>query len=367
VVPESDESVQFFSLVGGRFLGQYLTHACSRVAIFDLDGNHEGDVELPGLGSVVGFAGKADDPETFFLFHGFTHAPSVFRYDVATGESTLWKAPRVDFDPDAFEVKQVFYASKDGTQIPMFIVHRKGIELNGTNPVYMSGYGGFGIPTTPMFSVSYLAWVEQGGVLAISNMRGGAEYGEEWHRAGMRANKQNVFDDFIAAGEWLVANGYTSPEHLGISGGSNGGLLVGAALTQRPDLFASVVCSAPLLDMIRYEQFSIGRTWNDEYGTADDATEIEWLLSYSPYHHTKEGTDYPAVLFTSFDSDSRTDPCHARKMAAALQHDTSSTRPILFRREAKVGHSSRSITRTIDLSVDTFTWNAAQLGLDLAD
>jgi prolyl oligopeptidase len=250
----------------------------------------------------------------------------------------------------------------------MFVIHGEGVEPDGARPTILYGYGGFNISMSPAYSANVLAWVEAGGVYAVANLRGGDEYGEAWHRAGMRALKQNVFDDFLAAADWLIENDWTSPAHLGISGGSNGGLLVGAALTQRPELFRAVVCSAPLLDMVRYEKFGLGVTWNDEYGTADDAEELGWLLGYSPYHRVVDGTSYPAVLFTVFESDTRVDPLHARKMCAALQHATTAdaaARPVLIRRETKVGHGTRSVTRTIDLAVDTLSFLAGHLGLNL--
>ena len=289
----------------------------------------------------------------------------VFRYDLPSATLQPWADP-----PGAVEVKgivaeQITYQSKDGTAVRLFLLHNETTTPNGTRPTVLYGYGGFNIPLTPAYSSTILAWVEAGGVYAIANLRGGSEEGEAWHRAGMRENKQNVFDDFIAAGEWLVANGWTSPGHLGITGGSNGGLLVGAALTQRPDLFASVICSAPLLDMIRYEQFGLGESWNDEYGTVADPEEFGWLIDYSPYHRVQPGTSYPAVLFAVFDSDSRVDPNHARKMCAALQAATTGERAVVLRREVDVGHAGRSISRYVALYADELAFHAAQLGLPL--
>ena len=259
---------------------------------------------------------------------------------------------------------RLHYSSADGTQVHMFVVAPVA-EPDRPRPTVLYGYGGFNNALTPAYTPSMLAWVEAGGVWAVANLRGGSENGEEWHRAGMRERKQNVFDDFVAAAERLVADGWTTAGQLGIYGGSNGGLLVGAALTQRPDLYAAVVCSAPLLDMVRYELFGLGRTWNDEYGTADDPEELGWLVSYSPYHRVADGVDYPAVLFTTFDSDTRVDPLHARKMCAALQHATAGTRPILLRRERDVGHGARSVSRTVQLSVDQLAFLADRLGLPL--
>jgi len=259
---------------------------------------------------------------------------------------------------------QVVYESPDGTKVRMFVLTRSDAGSE-PRPTILYGYGGFGVPLTPAFSATILAWVEAGGVYAVANLRGGSEEGEQWHRDGMRGNKQNTFDDFHAAAEWLIANGITTSAQLTISGGSNGGLLVGAALTQRPELYAAVICAAPLLDMVRYEQHGLGQTWSDEYGSAAVAEELEWLLAYSPYHNVKESTDYPAVLFTVFDGDSRVDPLHARKLAAALQHATSGTSPILIRREADVGHGARAVSRSVDLSVDTLSFAAAVTGLPL--
>ena len=260
--------------------------------------------------------------------------------------------------------RQIEYTSADGTTVRMVLVAPTK-EPDRPRPAVLYGYGGFGVPLTPGYSAGLLAWVEAGGVYAVANLRGGSEEGEDWHRAGMREHKQNVFDDFHAAAERLIADGWTTPGQLSISGGSNGGLLVGAAMTQRPELFAAVVCSAPLLDMVRYEQFGLGETWSDEYGTAQDAEELGWLLSYSPYHHVRDGVDYPATLFTVFDGDTRVDPLHARKMAAALQHATSGDRPILVRREQDVGHGARALSRTIALSVDTLAFSAKWSGLEL--
>jgi prolyl oligopeptidase len=369
LLAESDDVLTDYTLTDDAVVAVRQHDVVSQLTVHDLQtGDARGQIELPGLGTASVSSRPEGGHEVWIGYTDNVTPYKVLHHDVSTGETKTWAETPGAIPADGISSKQVFVASKDGTQVPMFVIARDDIDLDGARPTVLYGYGGFNVAMDPAYSSNVLGWVEQGGVYAIANLRGGSEYGEEWHRAGMRANKQNVFDDFIAAGEWLVASRYTSPGHLGISGGSNGGLLVGAALTQRPDLFRSVVCSAPLLDMVRYEQFSIGRTWNDEYGTAEKADELEWLLGYSPYHQVHDGTEYPAVLFTSFDSDSRTDPCHARKMCAALQWATTAAdHPILFRREAKVGHSARSITRSIELSVDTFTWNAAQLGLKLSD
>ncbi|MGA5699237.1 prolyl oligopeptidase family serine peptidase [Peterkaempfera bronchialis] len=348
-------------------------HAVSEVAVHDLaTGELLHTVELPGLGSVGGFS--CSDPrvpgggfEAWFRYGDHTAPERVLRYDGRTGEVAPWaEAPgRVELPP--VTVRQVTYRSSDSTEVRMFLIARSDLPP-GPRPTVLYGYGGFQVSLTPGFSPGVLAWVEAGGVYAIVNLRGGLEEGEEWHRAGMLDRKQNVFDDFHAAARWLLENGVTEPGRLGISGGSNGGLLVGAAVTQRPDLYAAAVCSAPLLDMVRYERFGLGRTWNEEYGTADDPVQLGWLLAYSPYHRVRAGTAYPAVLFTVFDQDTRVDPLHARKLCAALQWATTADpdeRPVLLRREKDVGHGARSVTRTVGLSTDTTCFLAARLGLDL--
>jgi prolyl oligopeptidase len=324
-------------------------------------------VALPGLGS-ASVTGRPDEgPEVWIGYTDHVTPYRVLHLDVPTGVVEPWSEPPGWTGGVAgVTTEQVTYRSVDGTQVRMFVISR---PQPGPRPTILYGYGGFNIPLAPEYSSTIQAWVEAGGVYAIANLRGGSEEGEAWHRDGMRDRKQNVFDDFAAAARWLIDEGRTDPEHLAISGGSNGGLLVGAALTQHPELFRAVVCSAPLLDMVRYELFGLGQTWNDEYGTASDRTELGWLLSYSPYHHVVEGTRYPAVLFTTFDGDTRVDPLHARKLCAALQWATASDpdeRPVLLRRERKVGHGARSVTRTIELAVDQLSWLAGQLGLVLA-
>jgi prolyl oligopeptidase len=329
-------------------------------------------VPLPGTGSLTGLTvPDRDTPERDgSLWIGWTDLvtpPQVHRYDRATGETVLETTAPGDVTVPDVRTEQREFTSRDGTTVRMFVV----TPATGTGPwpAMVTGYGGFGISREPAYTSSALAWVAAGGAYALVSLRGGGEEGEEWHRAGNRGRKQNVFDDFHAAAESLITSGTTTAGQLGISGGSNGGLLVGAALVQRPDLYRAVVCSAPLLDMVRYEEFSLGRTWNDEYGTAADADELGWLLSYSPYHQVQDGTEYPAVLFTVFESDSRVDPLHARKMCAALQDATTgevTTRPVLFRRETDVGHGARSISRSVALSVDTLAFLAAHTGLELA-
>jgi prolyl oligopeptidase len=327
-------------------------------------------VELPGLGSVGGLSERPEGGhEAWFGYTDHTHPTSVLRYDARTEELTTWAETPGAVDVPAVRSEQVTYRSKDGTEVRMVIVSPGSDEPTSASPSHprpavLYGYGGFGVALTPAYSANILAWVEAGGVWAVAGLRGGAEEGETWHRAGMREHKQNVFDDFHAAAEYLVENGWTTREQLGISGGSNGGLLVGAALTQRPDLYRAVVCSAPLLDMVRYEKFGLGATWNDEYGTAVDPEELAWLLSYSPYHHVRDGVEYPAVLFTVFDGDTRVDPMHARKMCAALQAATGAQperSPILIRAEGEVGHGARAVSRTVDLGADQLAFLSTHL------
>ncbi len=347
-------------------LCSWTRHAVSEVSVHDLrTGTRTGEVPLPGIGSVGGISERPEGGhEAWFGYTDHTTPSSVYRYDALTGGTELWARAPGTVDVPTVHTRQVEYTSRDGTAVRMFVISPEA-EPDRPRPTVLYGYGGFNVPLTPGYSSGVLAWVEAGGVYAVANLRGGSEEGEEWHRAGMREHKQNVFDDFHAAAERLVSDGWTTSAQLGISGGSNGGLLVGAALVQRPELYAAVVCSAPLLDMVRYERFGLGATWNDEYGSAEDPEELGWLLGYSPYHSVREGVDYPATLFTVFDGDTRVDPLHARKMCAALQHATCGDRPILVRREKDVGHGARAVSRSVDLSVDTTTFLAAHTGLAL--
>ncbi|TDD61127.1 prolyl oligopeptidase family serine peptidase [Actinomadura rubrisoli] len=346
-------------------LAGWTRHAISEITVHDLaTGERLGAIPMPGLGSIGGIIERPEGGhEAWFGYADNVTPSSVLRYDARTGETTLWASAPGTVEVPEIETRQVAYTSRDGTEVRMLVSSLPG--SSGPRPAVLYGYGGFNIPLTPAYSAGILAWVEAGGVYAVANLRGGSEEGEEWHRAGMREHKQNVFDDFHAAAEKLVADGLTTPSQLAISGGSNGGLLVGAALTQRPDLYRAVVCSAPLLDMVRYERFGLGQTWNDEYGTADDPEELGWLLAYSPYHNVHAGTAYPATLFTTFGSDTRVDPLHARKFCAALQHATASDAPILMRNEAEVGHAARSVSRSVALTADTLAFMAAQTGLGL--
>ena len=303
---------------------QYVRNVVSQVKIFDLDGKPAGEIRLPSLGAISGSSGSWDSNEIFVSFESFNIPSTIYRYDLRGGELKAWVTPKVPIDPNAYTVEQVWYESKDKTRVPMFLFYKKGMVKNGATPVWMTSYGGFDVNLTPAFSPSAVEWADAGGIYAQPNIRGGGEFGEAWHQAGMMEKKQNVFDDFIAAGEWLIANHYTNSSKLAIEGGSNGGLLVGASLTQRPDLFRAVVCEYPLLDMLRFQKFMKGSFWVPEYGSADDPEQFKYLLKYSPYQNVKDGTAYPAVLFITGDGDTRVAPLHARKMAARLQAANSS-------------------------------------------
>jgi prolyl oligopeptidase len=344
IIPErADAVLKSVSVADGLMVAQYEVNAASEIRIFDLEGKPRGVVELPAIGS-ASISTEENRSEAFLSFTSFNTPPSIYRLDLRDpGERELWERPEIPVDPSMVDVKQVWYESKDETRVPMFIVHKKGLDLDGDNPTILYGYGGFNISQTPGFSSTMFPWFEAGGVYAIANLRGGGEFGASWHRAGTLENKQNVFDDFIAAAEWLIENKYTNPDRLGIAGGSNGGLLVGAAVTQRPDLFAAAICGVPLLDMLRYQSFLMARYWVPEYGTAEDAEHFVWLRAYSPYHHVRTGTRYPAVLFNTGENDTRVHPMHARKMAALMQASTASDpaeRPILLWVDRDSGHGA---------------------------
>ncbi len=364
IIPERQAVIRGFSLAGGKLFVNYLENVVSRVRVFQPDGEPVRDITFPDIGSVGTISGRWESNEAFYAFSSFHIPPTIYRYDVATGKQEVWARLAVPINSDRFDVEQVWYASKDGTRIPMFLMHLKGLKRDGSHPTLLTGYGGFNVSLTPRFSPRAVLWVEHGGVYAVPNLRGGGEFGEKWHRAGMLENKQNVFDDFIAAAEWLIKNGYTQPKKLAISGGSNGGLLVGAALTQRPELFRAVVCRYPLLDMIRYHKFLVAKFWIPEYGSSDDPKQFKYLYAYSPYHHVKSGTKYPAVLFVTGDSDTRVDPLHARKMTARLQAATASDRPILLRYDTKAGHSGGlPVSRQIEELTDELSFLFWQLGV----
>jgi prolyl oligopeptidase len=369
LVPQSDGVLESSDVLADVLVVGHQRDAVSTLALHDREtGAFLRPFELPGAGSAWAYGRPEGGHELWLSYTDYTTPDLVYHHDLSTGERRVWAEPPGWSRQSGITSRQVFATSKDGTRVPMFLVHRAGAEPDGRRPVILTGYGGFNHSMTPLYTPKYQVWAEAGGVYAVAGLRGGSEYGEEWHRAGRRERKQNVFDDFAACAEWLLENGWTDRDHLAIAGGSNGGLLVGAALTQRPELYRAVICSAPLLDMVRYERFGLGRTWNDEYGSADVAEELEWLLGYSPYHHVEPGTAYPAVLFTLFASDARVDPMHGRKMCAALQWATVSdpaARPVLLRAETDVGHGARAVTRSIELSVDGDAFLASQVGLDL--
>jgi prolyl oligopeptidase len=347
VVPETRETLQAVTLVNNRFVLNYLKDAYTQVKIYETSGKFVNEVAFPGIGSAAGFGGKASDKETFYSFTGFTTPTTIYRYDMVTGKSTIFRQPKVDFNPAAYETKQVFYTSKDGARVPMFITHKKGLKLDGNNPTFLYGYGGFNISLSPAFSVGNLVWMELGGIYAQPNLRGGGEYGEDWHQAGMKLKKQNVFDDFIGAAEWLIANKYTSTPKLAIGGGSNGGLLVGAVMTQRPKLFGAALPAVGVMDMLRFQKFTIGWAWVSDYGSSEDPEEFKALYAYSPLHNIKPGTSYPPTLITTADHDDRVWPGHSFKFAAALQEAQGGSAPILIRIETKAGHGAGKPTSKI--------------------
>lgn len=348
IIPEGESLLEGVSTGGGKLFANYLENATNKIYQMNYDGSSINEIELPGPGSAGGLGGKEEDQIMFYTYTSFNYPPTIFKYDVATGESELFNQPELAFNPDDFESKQVWFESKDGTKVSMFIVHKKGLELNGDNPTLLYGYGGFNISLSPSFSVSNIILLENGGVYALANLRGGGEYGEEWHKAGMLDKKQNVFDDFIAAAEYLIAEGYTSSEKLAIKGGSNGGLLVGAVMTQRPELFKVAIPQVGVLDMLRFHRFTVGKGWIPEYGCADSSeTEFKYLLAYSPLHNLKSGTAYPATLITTADHDDRVVPAHSFKFAAQLQESHTGKNPVLIRIETDAGHGAGKPTSKI--------------------
>jgi prolyl oligopeptidase len=363
VLAEREHVLQGVSSVGGRLVAVWLEDVSHRPRVFELDGTPVRDVPLPALGTVGGFAGERGARHAYYTFSNFTTPPTIYRYDVTTGTSTVWSETRVPYDPAAFETKQVFYQSKDGTRVPMFIVARKGLPLDGGNPTLLYGYGGFNISLLPSLNPLLVAFLEQGGVYAQPNLRGGGEYGERWHEAGMKANKQNVFDDFIAAAEWLVANGYTRPERLAIQGGSNGGLLVGAAMTQRPELFRVALPAVGVMDMLRFHRFTIGWNWIADYGSSDDPEGFRYLSAYSPLHNLKDGVSYPATLVTTADHDDRVVPAHSFKFAARLQAAHRGPNPVLIRIETQSGHGASSTAKALETTRDVYAFAMQQLGM----
>ncbi len=364
IIPQSAETLEGVGLVGERFVASYLRDAHAVVRAFRLDGGSLGEIPLPGLGTASGFSGEREDMETFFGFTGFTFPTTIYRHDFKTGESTVFRRPTLDFDPSRYETRQVFCTSRDGTRVPVFLVHRKGLVPDGNTPTYLYGYGGFGISLTPSFSTGNVVWLEMGGALAVACLRGGGEYGEEWHLAGTKARKQNVFDDFIAAAEWLVREKYTRPERLAIGGGSNGGLLVAACMIQRPDLFGAVLPAVGVHDMLRFHKFTIGWAWTSDYGSPDDPEDFKSLLAYSPLHNLKPGTAYPPVLITTADHDDRVVPSHSFKFAAALQAVQGGPAPVLIRIETKAGHGAgKPMTKVIEEAADRWAFLAQVMGI----
>nr|WP_106638766.1 prolyl oligopeptidase family serine peptidase [Allosphingosinicella vermicomposti] len=364
IVKEDVATLDGASIVGGTLLTTYLVDAKAEVRRYALDGALKGKISLPGIGAVGGFDGEADDPETFFAFTSFATPTTVYRYDAATDKATPWAEPKLKFNPADYEVSQRFYTSKDGTKVPMFIAHKKGLDLSKGAPTILYGYGGFNVSMTPAYSPTRLAWMEQGGVYAVANLRGGGEYGKPWHDAGRLQNKQNVFDDFIAAGEYLIAQGFTTKDKLAVQGGSNGGLLVGAVVNQRPDLFAAGLPAVGVMDMLRFDRWTAGRYWVDDYGYPNKEADFKLLHAYSPYHNVKTGVDYPALLVTTADTDDRVVPGHSFKYAAAIQAADIGDKPHLIRIETRAGHGSGKPTdKIIEEYADMWAFTAKHTGL----
>ncbi|HTF91091.1 MAG TPA: prolyl oligopeptidase family serine peptidase [Planctomycetota bacterium] len=363
VIPQSADTLASVSLVGDHFIGSYLKDARSVVRVFDLSGKPLRDVELPGLGTAEGFGGKRSDPETFYAYDSFTSPSAVYRYDIASGQSEIFRAPKLVFDPAAYMTEQVFCTSKDGTRVPIFLTYKKGLERNGQNPTLLYAYGGFNQSMTPTFRPARIAWMERGGIFAVANLRGGGEYGEEWHAAGTKLKKQNVFDDFIAASEWLIAQKYTSTSKLAIQGGSNGGLLIGAVIAQRPELFGAALPAVGVMDMLRFHKFTIGWAWTSDYGSSEDPEEFKALHAYSPYHNLRAGTCYPPTMVTTADHDDRVVPAHSFKFTAELQHDQACRNPTLIRIDVRAGHGAGKPTaKLIDQYADEMAFTLSALG-----
>ncbi len=366
IVPQAEETLNGVQMINDQFVVNYLKDAYTRIEIFDKSGKLVREVELPGIGSAGGFGGKQKDTETFYTYSSYNAPPTIYRYDMKTGKSTLFRRAGVKFDGSQYEVKQVFYNSKDGTRVPMFLTYKKGLKLDGSNPTILYGYGGFNISQTPGFSVARVPWLEMGGVYAVANIRGGAVYGKSWWANGAKLKKQNVFDDFIAAGEWLIVNKYTSTPKLAVQGGSNGGLLVGAVLNQRPDLFGAALPAVGVMDMVRFTKFTVGAAWKSDYGSPDDPTEFKALYAYSPLHNIRPGTKYPATLVTTSDHDDRVFPAHSFKYAATLQDAQAGSAPILIRIETKAGHGAGKPTaKVIQEQADIYGFLVKSLGMNV--
>jgi len=364
VVPESADTLNGVQFINNQFVLNYMKDAATRIKIYETDGKFVRDVELPGIGSAGGFGGKRTDWETFYSYSSYNAPPTIYRYDMKSGKSTVFREAKVKFDPSLYEVKQVFYPSKDGTKVPMFVTYKKGIKLDGMNPTILYGYGGFNVASTPSFSVSRIAWMEMGGVYAVAGIRGGSEYGKEWWKGGSRLNKQNTFDDFAWAGKWLIENKYTSTPKLAIQGGSNGGLLVGAVLNQNPDLFGAALPAVGVMDMLRFTEFTVGAAWKSDYGDPRDAADFKVMYAYSPYHNAKGGTKYPATLVTTADHDDRVFPAHSFKYAAAMQAAQAGDAPVLIRIETKAGHGAgKPTSKQIEELADIYGFLMKNLGM----
>jgi prolyl oligopeptidase len=367
IIPEKPEPLQSSTSAGGKLFVSYLKDVITRYYVYDFNGKLENEVEMPSIGTAGGFGGEADDKFVFYTFTSFTFPPTIYRYDIASKKSTIFRSPEVDFKATDFETKQVFYTSKDGTKVPMFIVYKKGLQLNGKNPTILYGYGGFNVNLNPAFSTFLIPFLEQGGIYAQANLRGGGEYGEKWHEQGMKLKKQNVFDDFIAAGEYLIANKYCTSDYLALRGGSNGGLLVGAVINQRPDLAKVAIPQVGVMDMLRFHKFTIGWNWIADYGSADNAEEFKVLHGYSPIHNIKEGVNYPATLVTTADHDDRVVPAHSFKYAAILQEKAgkSTKNPLLIRIDTNSGHGASNTKKNIELTADIYSFIFWNMGVDM--
>jgi len=368
VIPEREQALQSVSSCGGFLFANYLKDASTKVYQYTYDGGLIRDIGLPVIGTASGFSGEKEDKEFFYTYSSFNTPPTIYHYDVNTGQSTLFRKTMVNMNTDQFVTEQVFITSKDGTKVPVFLTYKRGIQRNSNNPLLLYGYGGFNIPSTPSFSISNAFFIEQGGIYAVVNLRGGSEYGEQWHRAGMLEKKQNVFDDFIAAAEWLIKNRYTSSQKIAIRGGSNGGLLVGAVMTQRPDLFKVALPAVGVMDMLRFHRFTVGWGWTVEYGNADSASQFPFIYKYSPYHNLKKGTTYPATLVTTADHDDRVVPAHSFKFAARLQEYNAGNNPVLIRIETNAGHGAgKPTSKQIDEAADTWSFVMQNLGMNFND
>jgi prolyl oligopeptidase len=363
IVAEKPDVLSSVNEAGGKLFLSYLKDVSDRVYVYDRYGKPEREVKLPTLGSASGFGGWKDDKIIFYSFTSFTFPPTIYKYDIATGTSTVFRKPEVKFNPEDYVTEQVFYPSKDGTKVPMFIVYKKGLQRNGKNPTILTGYGGFNISSNPGFSAARIPWLEQGAIYALANLRGGSEYGEKWHQAGMRFNKQNVFDDFIAAAEFLTKKNYTSKDYLCVQGGSNGGLLIGAVINQRPDLFKVAVAQAGVMDMLRFQKFTIGWNWIAEYGSSDSAADFKNLYGYSPIHNIKAGLNYPATLVTTADHDDRVVPAHSFKYIATLQDKYVGINPVLIRIETRSGHGASNLIKGLEVTSDIYSFIFSNMGL----